>query len=217
MKTVIISDVHLTHRFDERKFLFLKELFSSCDRVILNGDFWDGYTTTFDRFVTSPWKKLFPLLKKKNAVYLYGNHDQKIFSDKRTTSFSIAQKDSHTIRANGETYHIEHGHVLCPSIDMVFPISRGSLFYINAVFQRLEQLFSFLKNPHNIILKHENMKTKKKLRKMRFTSWYLCGHTHYAEIDVKNKFANSGYVQFGKASYLIVDSSGISLHTKKYR
>ncbi|MFZ2026314.1 MAG: metallophosphoesterase [Microgenomates group bacterium] len=217
MKTVIISDVHLTHRFDERKFLFLKELFSSCDRVILNGDFWDGYTTTFNRFITSPWRKLFPLLRQKKAVYLYGNHDQKIFSDKRTSLFSVSQKDVYKIRSNNETYHIEHGHVLCPSIDMIFPISRGSLYYINAAFQRLEKIFSFLKNPHNVILRYQNLKTKKKLRKTHFSPWYLCGHTHYAEIDTKNRFANSGYVQFGKASYLIVDSSGLSLHTKKYR
>lgn len=216
MKTVIISDVHLNHYFDEKRFLFLKELLSSCDRVILNGDFWDGYRTTFDRFIDSEWKQLFPILREKQALYLYGNHDKKRFSDERVNLFSTSQKDSHDLVYGNVTYHIEHGHLLAPSIEYIYPMSRLSLYIINNVFQRLEYVLNKIGCPHNFVLRHENMKAKKKLKEMKFPYWCLCGHTHYAEIDAKNKFANSGFIQFGKATYLIVDSSGLSLHTKKY-
>jgi len=216
MKTVIVSDIHLTHRYDERKFLFLKELFSSADKIILNGDFWDGYITTFDRFVDSPWKNLFPLLREKEAIYLYGNHDQKRFSDERVSLFSMEQKDYHELMVKNEVYHVEHGQILCPSIDMIYPLSRTSLYYINVVFNKIEALLVYLKSPHNSVLKYENRKIKKKLQLAKVPYFYICGHTHYPEIDKDNKFANSGYIQYKRATYLIIDSSGLSFHAKKY-
>ena len=127
MKTLIISDTHLYHVFDKRKFFLLKKLFSSVDQVILNGDFWDGYRTTFDTFVSSPWKELFPLLKKKGAIYIYGNHDRKNFSDERTSLFSIIQKSNHLLTVDKQTYHIEHGHLLHKPIDSLYPFSKKTL------------------------------------------------------------------------------------------
>ncbi|MCX6733162.1 MAG: metallophosphoesterase family protein [Candidatus Roizmanbacteria bacterium] len=216
MKTLIISDVHLTHRFDEKKFIFLKYLLSSVDQVILNGDFWDGYRTTFDLFLNSQWNQLFPLLRAKKTVYLYGNHDQQKFSDKRVSQFSFIQKENHKIKTKDVTYHIEHGHLLCPSIDLIYPLSKKSLFYINFFFQKIEHILTILRSPHNILLKHENAKIKRCLSSVQFPYWYICGHTHYAELDMKNKFANSGSIQFGQATYLIIDSSGISLQSNWY-
>lgn len=217
MKTLIISDIHLTHIFDEKKFLFLKKLFSSVDQIILNGDFWDGYITTFDAFVSSPWKKLFPLLREKNAIYIYGNHDQRQFSDKRIFLFSAVQKDNHLLTLNNQAYHIEHGHLLQKTIDIAHPHSKRVLFLITSVLQSLEHILNFSGSPHQFILKKKNEEIKAKLKAMKFPHWYICGHIHYAEIDEKNKFANSGLVQFGKASYLIVDSSGLSLRTESYK
>ena len=37
----------------------------------------------------------------------------------------------------------------------------------------------------------------------------LCGHSHYPEIDLKHKFVNSGYIQNGKAHYLIIEEGKI--------
>lgn len=217
MKTLIISDIHLTHEFDEKKFLFLEKLFSSYEKIILNGDFWDGYITTFDRFVSSRWNQLFPILKKRQTIYLYGNHDQKEFSDKRVSLFSIEQKDSHVFKYGSTTYHAEHGHVLCPSIDMTYSFPPKILYYINKAFQFGEHISTRLGSLHALVLKLANKTIKKKLKIKQFPYWYLCGHTHCAEFDKNNKFANSGFVQYGKASYLIVDSSGLSLRTQWYR
>src|SRR3990172_1424130 len=63
MKILVFSDSHLTDKFEEKKFYFLKKIIRQSDFVIINGDFWDGYLTTFNRFISSNWSKLFPLLK----------------------------------------------------------------------------------------------------------------------------------------------------------
>ncbi len=87
MKTIVLSDTHLYEEFDEKKFNFLKRIISKVDRVIINGDFWDSYICSFSDFINSPWKKLFPLLKTKKTVYIYGNHDKKSLTDKKNITF----------------------------------------------------------------------------------------------------------------------------------
>ena len=39
MKILVISDLHLTTRFDQKKCEFLEKLISRADKVIINGDF----------------------------------------------------------------------------------------------------------------------------------------------------------------------------------
>jgi len=216
MRTLIVSDIHLTHDFDESKFRFLTRLFSDYDSIILNGDFWDGFGTTFDRFVTSKWKDLFPLLKSKRAIYLYGNHDQKEYSDKRVSLFSAEQMVSYKLNEGATSYHIEHGNLLEPGLDVVLP-SRSILYYVNICAHLVEHIFVMFGSPQNLLLKQTNKVIKKKLKKRTITGWFLCGHTHIAEIDKKNKFANSGFIQYGKATYLVVDSSGPLLKKEWYK
>jgi predicted MPP superfamily phosphohydrolase len=88
MQTLIFSDTHLTKGFNRKKYEFLREIIEPVDRVIINGDFWDGYLTSFDKFVNSEWQKLFPLLKEKQTIYLYGNHDKTKWCDSRVNLFS---------------------------------------------------------------------------------------------------------------------------------
>ena len=111
MKTIVVSDTHLTAKFDKTKFNFLFNLFSSCDKLIVNGDFWSCYSSTFDEFVNSDWKELFPIMLRKNTTYIYGNHDREEFMDERINLFS----NSACLRTkftNGKTtFHIEHGHL----------------------------------------------------------------------------------------------------------
>ena len=91
MKILVISDVHLDNAFEKPKYRFLKKIIRRADRVIINGDFWDGYLVKFQQFIQSPWKSLFPLLKSKKTIYIYCNHDKKILSDKHTALFSDIQ------------------------------------------------------------------------------------------------------------------------------
>jgi len=117
MQTLIFSDVHLTDQFDEKKFVFLKRLISSVDKVIINGDFWDGYAVSFDAFLKSRWNKLFTLLRKNKAIYIFGNHDQKRFSDNRVSAFSIKQVNQYCLKTKKYTLIIEHGNRILPFYD----------------------------------------------------------------------------------------------------
>jgi len=71
MKILVFSDTHLTDRFDQGKFRFLQKIINFSDQVIINGDFWDSWFTNFDDFVNSEWRKLFPILLKKRAIYIW--------------------------------------------------------------------------------------------------------------------------------------------------
>ncbi len=66
---LIFSDTHLTTKYDRKKFELLSKLIGSSDRVIINGDFYEGYVINFGQFIASPWRNLFPLLKEKKAIY----------------------------------------------------------------------------------------------------------------------------------------------------
>jgi len=96
MKYIIFSDTHLGKDYEEKRALFLKEVIKDCDKVIIAGDFWEGLQITFDQFINSPWKELFPYLKKKNTVYIYGNHDPKGSCDERVSLFSSKQAQQYT-------------------------------------------------------------------------------------------------------------------------
>ena len=93
MKYLVFSDTHLTPKFDHRKFSVLKEAIDQADRAVICGDFWEGFGNSFDDFVSSKWSEtLFPLLKKKKTVYLYGNHDKKEYANDRVSLFSVKQQ-----------------------------------------------------------------------------------------------------------------------------
>ena len=84
-------------------------MISSADRVIINGDFWDSYVTSFDKFVKSKWRALFPLLKEKNTHYNYGNHDLKKNCDERVNLFSVTQSESLTLKVGDKELLIRLG------------------------------------------------------------------------------------------------------------
>lgn len=217
MKTLIVSDLHLTEKYDEKLSVFLQKLFESCDRVIMNGDFWDGERTYFDRFISSRWQVLFPILKKKKTIYIYGNHDLEKYNDSRMSLFSEEQKHFHIYKEKGYSCHIEHGHLLFRTLDIALHLPRKLLFFLSAIVQPIE---SFLVNNgslHNHIIRYSNIVMKKRAKTKQSGMWYVCGHTHYAELDRPNLYANSGFIQHGKASYLIATTEGLSLHTEWYK
>jgi len=84
MSTVVFSDSHITSKFDRAKFLYLQSIVEPADRVIIIGDFWDGYMTDFTDLLNSKWSKLFALLKSKETFYVCGNHDAAALNDPRT-------------------------------------------------------------------------------------------------------------------------------------
>jgi UDP-2,3-diacylglucosamine pyrophosphatase LpxH len=129
MKTLIFSDTHLSLPFEEKKYNFMRGIIEPADRVIINGDFWEGHLIKFEQFIHSPWKNLFPLLKQKNTIYIYGNHDEELMTDKRVQLFSDEQFDKYEIQLKRKKLIVEHGDRLAylPHLGQFFT-KRSSTF-----------------------------------------------------------------------------------------
>lgn len=209
MKILVFSDTHLTDRFEEKKFNFLKKIINQVDQVIINGDFWDGYIISFDKFINSKWQTLFPLLKNKNTIYLFGNHDKKNYSDKRRSLFSTYQTNQYQQNIAGKNYLFEHGDRLAPSFDTLLKTKQESPLAIKA-----EMIFDWLIRKYrrrfiNLAYKRVNKTLKKRVEKLKSKSLFFFGHSHFQEIDLKNNFVNSGLFRSGIAQYLIINNSKI--------
>ena len=219
MKILVISDSHLDQNFEQEKLVFLKQLIESVDQVIINGDFWEGYSISFEEFLNSPWRELLPLLKRKKTVYIFGNHDKKILSDKRIEKFCDESHLRYRLITPNYTYVFEHGNRLAPYLDDIYKVRRLPKS-LNILLGELEGLavrlfgakgLMFLYGRFNEVIKE---KIKKELKKNEVL---VCGHTHVAELDLKNNFINDGLIRHGLAHYLIINNGVPTLHKEKYR
>ncbi|MBI4009016.1 metallophosphoesterase family protein [Candidatus Roizmanbacteria bacterium] len=208
MKLLVLSDTHLDLPFEEKKFKFLKKIISTADRVIINGDFWEGYNINFKQFINSPWKNLFSLLRSKKTIYLYGNHDRKHYSNKQTFLFSILQTQQYKMRLNGKTLVFEHGNRLMPLIDETHPNVFNLIKKTNILgFIHKELVRKSGSKFFRHFLNMQNKAIKKRIKQeLKNNEIFICGHTHSAEFDLKNNFINTGFIKYGLAQYLIVDS-----------
>lgn len=213
MKILVFSDTHLTAVFDEKKYRFLRKIIGQADQVIINGDFWDGFITSFDKFINSPWQQLFPLLKEKKAIYIYGNHDHARFADDRVTLFSVFQTQKYAFSTKTASYLLEHGHTSFTLMNGIPPrivsvithFSHSIEWFLTKLLGRSTRFFG----------RRLNRRLKKRARKYgSHTS--IFGHTHYAEYDAKNNFINTGYIKHGLAQYLLIDDDRIEAKEEKY-
>ncbi len=221
MKTLVISDTHLTEKFIPIKYKYLNDIIKKSDTVIINGDFWDGYLTTFSRFVESPWNDLFPLLKSKHAIYVNGNHDKSILSDQRVYLFCDIQTTKHSLTENGMTMNFEHGNRLYPFFDDQFHLKRipkptiPILRSLHAFNERM--LKQYGKKFLDMRYKKANEVIKKRLAKtQKQNEITFFGHTHYGEYDAASRYANSGFINHGFAQYLMINADAIQLHEEWY-
>lgn len=218
MKILVFSDSHLKIPFEEKKYQFLESLIQPIDHVIINGDFWDGYFITFDQFVNSPWQGLFPLLKSKNTVYIYGNHDRAAFADNRVNEFSDVQTMRHQLENGDKTFIFEHGNRLYTTPDEYFHSQR--FLKINSTFfNTLERNFiqRFGQKRLIKIMGSKNNKIKKKIaHELKENEYFVCGHTHCAEFDEENRFINSGFIKHGIAQYLYIEDGVITHKEERY-
>lgn len=207
MKTVVFSDTHLSDLFDAKKCEFLKHLINNADRVIINGDFWDGHIITFDTFVKSPWSQLFPLLKSKKTVYVHGNHDRKEFCDSRVNLFSVEQHSSYRLNDSSSLFSFEHGNHTLPSIDERLPLPESFFSAGTKAYTFIEGIITRrIRKSTRFWGKLLNNRLKKSKNNGNFR---VFGHTHFAEFDPVHKFAVTGFIQHGLAQYLLIENGAI--------
>lgn len=222
MNILVFSDTHLYLPFDEKKFNFLKKIISDADQVIINGDFFDDYMISFEDFINSPWKQLFPLLKNKKAVYIFGNHDQQKFSDSRLNLFSDFQVSNYLLATSHYSLLFTHGHqfrktadlsikkLFKPFVSFVVRFAHGFRQLMINIFGRNFLLFRFA---------YRNKATKEKaIKTIKDNEFIIVGHNHWGEVDEKKHFACCGSILYGFAQYLTIDSESgkITLHEEWY-
>lgn len=216
MKTVIFSDTHLSSKVYRRKFNYLKSIIEQADKVIIAGDFWDGFLTSFDKFVDSRWHELFPLLKERQAVYLYGNHDRPEWCDERVGLFSVESGMDTTVLVGGQSYHITHGHTVFTSFEDKYPVfNRKPALRLGSAVDVTHKLLwgdKFLKEGSAINQPMSHWVNDNLLGEQIL----ITGHSHYPEIDLENRFINSGFIGLGYGNYAVVDMNGPRIIKERY-
>lgn len=220
MKTLVISDTHLDLPFEEKKFKVLNRIISQADKVIINGDFWEGFLLTFEQFYHSDWRNLFPLLKSKNTVYVFGNHDAEEYNNpEKLHEFSDIQTSRYEYAVNGSTFIFEHGHRLLPlekeKPDVTDPQFQSTVRRFNTLEKLLIQvggpLYQYAVSGFNTVIKN---KIQVELLENEV---FFCGHTHTPELNLKRRFINSGVIKYGLAQYLLIDETGtITARQERY-
>lgn len=216
MKYLIFSDSHLSDSFDNNKFKFLKNIINNSDRVIINGDFWEGYDFTIEEFINSKWNNLFKLLIAKKAIYLYGNHDKKEYSNDKAHAFSVKQTKKYTLKLGKYTFYLEHGDRIVPEWDKYF---KRMPRFINKILYYVEKTLVTLFEMRvvGILYKRFNEKMIEKVaKKLKENEFLVCGHSHFMEFDKKNHFINSGIIKHGIGQYITIENGKITLHNETY-
>lgn len=219
MKILLFSDSHLRLRFEPKKFNFLKKIISEADKVIILGDFWEGGLETFDEFINSKWKELFPLLKEKHTVYAYGNHDEKDKADERVSLFSDVQIRQFKFEEGGKTFVVEHGDRFFKN-HVFYLLTYGGpfrFFFMSRIFLTWQFVIleDFLtKTLGTKYLAQKALNFNKHIKKVwakesKGSEILICGHTHGAEMDLQNNFINTGLVRHGLGQYVLIDGEKI--------
>lgn len=217
---VVVSDMHLTNRwFNPKKLRYLTNIIESADQVAITGDFWDGFRCSFDQFIKSPWRVLFPLLKSKEAIYIYGNHDPEEWCDWRVNLFSVYQAESVDLKVGTLNLHLEHGHRIAgdpltkyPQLRNVPLLGHADYLLQNFIPTSLfgERWVKFMgRYPTNLMRERAEELSKS-------GQWLVCGHSHVAQLDPTIKYANCGFFGLGYAQYLRVDKHSIGLAKDRY-
>lgn len=217
--TIIVSDLHLTPKFDQKKFNYLQNLFQSADKLIINGDFWSYYYCDFVDFLESEWQKLFPIMLEKACVYVHGNHDRKEWCNENTRLFSVETHERYSFKQNGITFNVQHGHLISK-----MSVKNDSLIKTIKKYHLDKYNYAI----HNMIINELGNKIYSKIG-LPLNKWYkkylkkyiprdeflICGHSHSPEESLQKRYLNTGFINYGYSSYLQINGH-ISLVKENY-
>jgi predicted phosphodiesterase len=212
MKTLIFSDTHLTSVFNPLKFDYLRRIITDADHVIINGDFWDRGFATFNQFVHSRWRSLFPLLRSRKAIYLYGNHDQQDWCDQRVAEFSVYQCKEIKLNVGSKQLLVTHGDKITASPELHIPWHSARSF--NAQLgSRVEAAgIKLLGNRFQKIGAFSNKSMKLfAQRHLKESEILVCGHSHLPEWSPDENFINSGINRHGCGQYVLIEDDRLRL------
>ncbi len=213
MNTLVISDTHFTKKFQQKRFEKLKTLIGKVDQVIINGDFWEGMSITFDEFMNSKWKKLFPILKSKNTIYVYGNHDDKRLSDNRVFEFCNQVTENYELETPKRNYFFTHGqNFLYPRKtdrdESVKKSCKPSTRFDIATANILQRTIFGLLGPNILPKSFNNIDQQTREKITSIDNLLVCGHSHTPQYKPEINFMDIGFFNYGWANYLLIDNQG---------
>lgn len=226
-KYLIFSDTHFGHEFNHVLANRLKNLIKQSEKVIINGDFYEKYLISPLEFAKSGWNDLFNLLKKKDCIYIYGNHDDNCPKEV-WSKFALDYKKSTNIIMGKQNFFITHGHSWLEThnyskfsqnwhkVSEIFGLTRINQFFakVGLKFVRLlgYATLDFKKLDHKInswFMENKNLFCN-------IEHYLIVGHTHLAYFCKEKKFINTGKCINGYLEYCTISFKGeISLHKEK--
>lgn len=217
MQRLIISDTHLTAKFNPRLYRFLTKIIEPVDQVIINGDFWDGYFIDFNQFINSQWQQLFGLLKTKHTIYLAGNHDPLNLLSQQANLFSDQQLEQYSFHTPAGKFLVKHGHQLFPN-----EIDANSLVLRHRALRLFLKAFRYYENFQTRAIGYSLFDIARiwinrhylKLAKAQLAGqadYIILGHSHLPRKKNHQQFFNSGTFISGRYGYLLIDDQQVSL------
>ena len=158
------------------------------------------------------------MLKSRQAIYIFGNHDKREWTDPRINEFSVLQCQSIRVQTEAGQLLVMHGQSISPKFGRY--ISKDPLRAIFGwVGNRIEAtgLNLFGKRSLSIGAVVNKSMLKYARQNLRENEILICGHSHLAEYDLDARFINSGINKDGVGQYLLVDDHGIHLMEEFYR
>jgi predicted phosphodiesterase len=223
MTTLVFSDTHFTRKFDQKRFKKLAALIKRADRIIIDGDFWEGLSIRFDDFMKSEWSRLFPLLKAKDTIYVFGNHDDPAVSDAKIYDFCNQAVADYKMETPARKYYFTHGQdFLFPKMKDPNSTKRRALKFLTKVDILIAEvvqtiIFKFI-GPTAFPTKFNKMSFEERKRIAPLDYLLVCGHSHRPQYQPEINFIDIGFFNFGWANYMIIDDRGeFDFISEKYR
>ena len=231
MKLLIISDLHIgenqdfnTFQWNSSDFIKMLRLIileHKIDKIILNGDIYDLYQTTFDKIQVVN-TEIIDYFNMPEFVYIKGNHDISM-------RFGL---NSFTIRnSSNKLVHIEHGH----KADFTSGTRLGriiSKYFIQllirivkvrtgkALFNRIHNYYEEIEH---VPRKYNSIKyLTYALRLLRKYDMVIFGHTHKLEVHKtffilqKKVYINSGTCSLGRFQGIVLNTENLKYKLLKF-
>lgn len=196
MKILVFADSHLFTKDDPEFLKWVKYWSKRVDKVIICGDLWDSYFCTFEEFVNSHWKEeLFPILKSKNSIYIFGNHDREQINGYLADVFSDKQADFLDMKIGEKVFHFEHG-------DRFFSSCGTNWRFLGRLGNFLQLHLSRIFGTGFFKIFREQAKNLEEIWEGEST-FLVCGHIHYPYLGSNSCVL--GPSNFGYMSGLIIE------------
>lgn len=212
MRYLIFSDTHLSADFDQKLFDYLHRIIVNADKVIIAGDFWDGYLTSAEEFVASPWSQLFPLLLERKTFYIWGNSDTADYNQGLWTNFAVASGSEFRFNSLDKEFIVQHGHLQSKSNREKLPRFTERSRLIGKLKMLIELIDTKL-FAHKLlhILRYKSRRQIKASVQPQPNQIFVFGHAHVAEDDRDNGFMLLDSNHYGHGSYLLIDDQQNSM------